>query len=282
MAGCTPATVLNALASRDGLKISRSIAYASGPRHTLDVFRPANADHAPVVVFFYCGSWQWGSKETYAFVGTALAKRGYVVVIPDYRLYPDVRYPDFVEDGADAVAWARRHARDYGGDPRRLVLMGHSAGAYIAAMLAVDAEWLQKVGLDPHRDIAGWVGISGPYDFLPIVDPAIQIIFGGANRLATQPINYVKAGGPPALLLKARSDTIVDPGNSTRLAARLHAAGDSVREIAYPHVGHISIIGTFSPLLHVLAPTIDDASAFIDSLAATKTATSGQAAAAAQ
>ncbi len=98
----------------------------------------------------------------------ALARRGYVAVLPDYRIYPQARYPDFLDDGARAVRWAKDNATRFGGDPQKLFLMGHSAGAHIAAMLALDATWLQKVGLVPGRDIAGLIGISGPYDFLPL------------------------------------------------------------------------------------------------------------------
>jgi acetyl esterase/lipase len=224
-----------------------------------------------MVVFFYGGSWQWGSKETYAFAAAALAQEGYVTVVPDYRVYPRVRFPDFLNDGAAAVAWARRHAKEFGADPNRLILMGHSAGAYIAAMLAFDGQWLRKVGIDSRRDLAALIGISGPYDFLPIVDPTIQIVFGGANRPVTQPISFVSGGEPPTLLLQARSDGIVDPSNSTRLALKLRSVGSSVQEMSYPFVGHITIIGTLSPLLRPLAPTLHDINAFIAHLPARQT-----------
>ena len=123
-----------------------------------------------------------GSKRTYRYVAKALARRGYVAVLPDYRIYPQARYPDFLDDGALAVRWVKDNAKRFGGDPQKIFLMGHSAGAHIAAMLAIDATWLQKVGLVPGRDIAGLIGVSGPYDFLPLKDETLKIIFGGADR----------------------------------------------------------------------------------------------------
>jgi acetyl esterase/lipase len=262
LAGCSPADALNFVAWRDGLAMTRSVAYGEGARRTLDVYRPRHATGLPVVVFFYGGSWQSGNKRLYRFVGTALAHRGYVAVIPDYRLYPEVRYPQFLKDGARAVRWAKDNAARFGGDPDKIILMGHSAGAYIAAMLALDSRWLEAVGILPDRDIAGLIGISGPYDFLPLQQGALRTIFGG-NDPATQPISHVSSGAPPALLLTGANDGIVNPGNSARLAARLQAAGDAVTLHTYRWVGHLSIIGTFSPLLEFLAPVRRDVDAFI-------------------
>jgi len=275
VAGCTPAAPLNLLARRDGLEVHTSLAYADGPRQTLDVYRPRAAQAAPVVVFFYGGSWQGGSKETYPFVATALARKGYVTVVPDYRVYPEVRFPAFLEDGAQAVQWVAQNAKRFGGDPARIILMGHSAGAHIAAMLALDPQWLGARGLDPRRDIAGLIGISGPYDFLPIRDPDLQLVFGGADRAITQPIMFVRGGEAPALLLTGDADTTVDPGNTPRLANKLRAAGSNVREIVYPGVKHLTIIGAFAPVLRFLAPTLADVDAFIAHLPVDRAAAPG-------
>jgi acetyl esterase/lipase len=217
--------------------VTRSIAYADGARRSLDVYRPRDARDAPVVLFFYGGSWQGGRKETYGFVGRALARRGIVTVIADYRVYPDVAYPAFIEDGALAIRWVASEIVAHGGDPRRLFVMGHSAGAHIAAMLALDGRWLSALpgGAPP---IAGLVGLSGPYDFLPIRDPALIRAFGGANRAETQPIRHVPAHPPPALLITSTADRIVDPDNSARLARRLDEAGGAVRLVRHRHIGH--------------------------------------------
>ena len=262
---CSPAAPLNLLASRQGLEIDRSLSYAAGPRQTLDVYRPEGGKNLPVIVFFYGGSWQSGSKDTYLFAATALAHRGYVVVVPDYRTYPEVTYPAFLKDGAQAVAWAKRNARRYGGNASRLFVMGHSAGAYIAAMLAIDPRWLGGAGLS-RADVAGLVGLSGPYDFLPLRDETLKVIFGGAARPDTQPIHYVTGSEPPALLATGTGDSVVDPGNSQRLADRLRAAGDRAEVITYPNKGHLETIGALAPSLRFLAPVLDDVDAFIRSV----------------
>jgi acetyl esterase/lipase len=262
LTGCSPATVLNLMAWQHGIEITRSIPYGEGARRTLDVYRP-NAAAAPVVVFFYGGSWQTGSKQIYQFVAMALARQGYVAVVPDYRVYPEIRYPGFLEDGARALRWVKDNAARFGGDPNKLFVMGHSAGAYMAAMLALDSRWLRTVDMAPDRDISGLIGISGPYDFLPLRDGTLQTIFGGANDATTQPINYVAPGAPPALLVTGANDDTVNPGNSARLAARLHAAGDAATVLTYPRVGHLSIIGAFAWPLRFLAPVLRDVNQFI-------------------
>jgi acetyl esterase/lipase len=263
----SPATVLNAFAPRAGVVRETDIRYGEGARQRLDLYMPRDATNAPVVVFVYGGSWQRGAKETYGFAANALARRGIIVVVPDYTVYPEAGFPRFVEDTAAAVAWtaqwARRNGPPGGGSAARLVLMGHSAGAHIAAMLAFDARWLAPHGLDPRRDIAGLVGLAGPYDFLPIKDPIIQRIFANPQPESTQPITYVQGGEAPTYLAVAPSDTVVRPGNSERLAKRLTAHGGRVTLQAYPRTNHLTLIGSFSPLLKVLAPIADDVAGFI-------------------
>jgi len=229
----------------------------------LDVYRPDASEAAPVVVFFYGGSWQSGERGLYRFVGASLAARGIVAVIPDYTLYPEARYPDFLDDAAHAVRFVRDNATAWGGASRRIVLMGHSAGAYISAMLAFDGRRLQQVGLEPARDLAGMIGIAGPYDFLPIVDPVLQDIFGGPGRIETQPIRYVTSDAPPALLIAPRRDRIVSPGNTRRLAAQIRTFGSKVEERTYSLVGHLSVLGALAPPFRFLAPVLDDVATFV-------------------
>jgi len=245
------------------IAVTASIAYADGPRHTLDVCRPKSATAAPVIVFFYGGGWRSGSKRTYRYVAKALARRGYVAVLPDYRIYPQARYPDFLDDGAQAVRWVKDNAQRFGGDPQNIFLMGHSAGAHIAAMLAIDATWLQKVGLKPGRDIAGLIGISGPYDFLPLKDEALKIIFGGADRPETQPISHVTPGAPPVLLLTGGRDDAVGAGNSVRFAERLRAAGNEATAVIYPRIGHYIIVAAIAPIIRSLVPVLRDTDTFV-------------------
>ena len=237
--------------------------YGEGPRRKLDVYKPRHAAKAPVVVFFYGGSWQGGSRDLYPFVGASLAAHGILTVVPDYSIFPPARFPTFVEDAARAVRFARKSAAQWGGDPSRLVLMGHSAGAYIAAMLSFDPQWLGQVGLNAQTDLAGFIGLAGPYDFLPIQSRTLRTIFSGANRTETQPISFVTGKEAPALLITARRDRLVSPGNSRRMAAQIHAHGGVAEERTYGGVGHLTLIGAFAPGLRVLAPVLRDVTQFI-------------------
>ena len=198
LAACSPLTALNTLSPRDpAAKAGRDIAYGPLPRQKLDVYTPARgATAAPVLVFFYGGSWNSGRRQDYAFAGRALAARGFVTIVPDYRLYPEVRYPAFLQDGAAAIRWAQDHASEYGGDPKRIVLAGHSAGAYNAVMLGMDSEFVTAAGVDPTA-IKAVAGLSGPYYFLPLDDPSTIATFGEYPDLpATQPAKYVTAASP--------------------------------------------------------------------------------------
>lgn len=263
LTGCSPADPLNAIARNGPWRVASGIAYSGGTRQKLDVYTPEGANEAPVVVFFYGGNWQSGERGMYRFVAAALAARGIVTVVPDYRVYPQVKFPKFLEDGARAVAWVKENVERYGGSASKVFLMGHSAGAYIAAMLTLDRQWLVKVGLDPRRDVAGLIGIAGPYDFLPLHDDTLKIIFAGGDIKNTQPITFVAGHEPPALLVTGRNDGMVDPGNTARLAASLRLHGNAVTEKIYPYIGHLSVIGAFSPALRFFAPVLRDVENFI-------------------
>ncbi|MBN8925351.1 MAG: alpha/beta hydrolase [Rhodospirillales bacterium] len=261
-AACSPVTLLNATAPRE--EVATDLPYGPGPRHRLDVYVPTSPDPAPVVVFFYGGGWENGSRGMYRFLGASLAAAGLVCVIPDYRLWPEAGFPAFIEDGAAAIAWTRANAAAHGGDPERLFVMGHSAGAQIATLLSLDARWLEPVGMNPNRDLRGVVGLSGPYDFLPLRDPTLQAIFGPPDTWPeSQPINFVGPDAPPAFLGTGGDDTTVLPRNTLRLAERLRAAGDSVEVEVYPGVGHAPLIGAFAGLLRSIAPVRRDVLRFI-------------------
>ncbi|MDT7934666.1 MAG: alpha/beta hydrolase [Sphingomonadaceae bacterium] len=254
----------NALVPKDSAarQVARGVAYGDGPRRKLDVYAPARpaSGAMPTVVFFYGGSWNSGTRAGYAFAGRALSARGFVVIVPDYRLVPQVRYPAFIEDGAAAVRWAERHAGEYGGDPRRIVLVGHSAGAYIAAMLAVDERWL---GAD-RAAVKGWAGLAGPYDFAPFTVPAAVAAFGAwPDPTDTQPITHAGPGDPPALLLTGAADDTVQPRNSDALGQKLRGAGVSAEVRRYPRLGHIGILTALAQPFRGRAPVLDDIAAFI-------------------
>ena len=259
--GCSGADLVNALASDDGYRRIIDQRYGDAARQTLDLYVPMTPTRPkPVIVFFYGGNWDSGAKETYRFVGAAFARRGFVVVVPDYRLYPAARYPRFIEDGAAATRWVFAHIGEFGGDPNRVSVMGHSAGAYIALMLALDPEWL---GRDRKR-LRCAVGLAGPYDFLPLGDPTLKRILATASDLKkTQPITYVDGSAPPVLLATGRLDHTVLPANTTRLAARIRAHGGAVKTIYYALLGHVTLIGALGEPLALITPVIDDVTAFI-------------------
>ena len=229
-----------------GVEDGESIQYDAEARLSMDVYRPARGTTASaVVVFFYGGSWRSGQRNYYSFVGRALARRGVLVLIPDYRKAPEHPFPAFMHDGAKAVAWARSNVATMGGDPARIYLMGHSAGAQIAALLATDASYLAPHALKP-RDLAGVIGLAGPYDFLPLTDPAVMQALGPASGWPrTQPINFVDGDEPPFLLIQGDKDRSVDPGNSVRLAERLRAQQQSVTVTMVPGVGHVGLLNGF-------------------------------------
>ena len=242
-----PATVLNLVVSRSGYRIERDLAYGADPRQKLDLYVPDNLTApAPVLLFFYGGSWQSGTKSWYLALGQAFASKGIVVAIADYRVYPKVRYPAFVADGAAALRFVHAVAAKHGGDPDRIFVAGHSAGAYIAAMLAADPHYLMDAHAKPEW-IRGVIGIAGPYDFLPLTDPALIALFGGAHRRDTQPISYVDGKRAPMLLVTGDADATVSPGNTTRMAARLRRFGSEVVTRAYPGTGHVGIILSLAP-----------------------------------
>lgn len=174
-----------------------------------------------------------------------------------------MRFPAFVEDGARALRWTRDNIGKYGGNPRRLFVMGHSAGAHIAAMLALDPQWLDAVGLDARSDIAGLIGVAGPYDFLPFKDADLIEIFGGPDRAETQPITFTHGRKPPALLVTGVGDNVVDPGNSIRLAERLQQSGNDATAVLYRRFGHTTVLAGYAPLFWHFLPAMRDLNAFV-------------------
>ena len=264
LSACSPLRTFNAVIPKDrgAAQVARNLAFGTDPRQRLDLYRPTSSNPAgrlPVIVFLYGGSWSSGEKAGYGFVGRALAARGFLVAVPDYRLVPEVRYPAFLEDGAAAVRWVRANVARHGGDPDRIVLAGHSAGAYNAAMLALDPRWL---GAD-RAAVKGLVGLAGPYDFLPLDVAATRDAFGQVADLpSTQPVNQASAGDPPALLVAGDKDTLVRPRQTSALAARLKAAGVSAETRLYPGVGHIGVMTALAKPFRGKAPVLQEVSAF--------------------
>ncbi len=267
---CSPIRALNALVPSDSHELT-SAAYGAGDRRQLDVYTPRAtsarvrpAEGWPLVVFFYGGSWNRGEREEYRFVGEALAARGIITVVPDYRLYPEVRYPDFLKDSAAAVAWALREAARLGADPKRGFVMGHSAGGYNAAMMALDPRWLGAEGAKPAQ-LAGWIGLAGAYDFLPIENPEVKPVFlHPASPPESQPIRYVSRTAPPTFLAAAPEDDLINPERNTRqMAGKLQQAGVPVTLKFYPRTNHVTLIGAFAGPLRFLAPALEDVVEFV-------------------
>ena len=255
--------LLNLLVPRAGFVAHRSLCFGSDPRQKMDIYVP-KALHAPapVLLFFYGGGWQGGRRGDYLAFGQVFASAGIVTAVADYRLYPQVKYPAFVEDAAAALAFLHAHASTYGGDPARLFVSGHSAGAYNAVMLASEPAFLRAQGGDLNW-IAGVIGIAGPYNFLPMVQKEYVDMFHGPNNLDSMPVNHVTGPRPPMLLVTGTRDRTVAPSNTKSMAARLKSAGSAVEEIHYRGRGHVDILLSLLPGLRGLAPLRRDMLDFI-------------------
>ena len=267
LAACSPLGTLNAVIPGSSYTLSANVAYGPLPRQRLDIYRPTAAAPAagwPVLVFFYGGSWNRGEKADYKFVGEALASRGVLTLVADYRLYPSVRYPDFLKDSALALGYGLNEAKPLGGDAKRVFVMGHSAGGYNAAMLALDARWLSGTGHAP-AELAGFIGLAGAYDFLPMTNPDAQPVFFHPNYPPnTQPIEFALASAPRTFLGAAVKDSLINPQrNTVGLADRLKSAGVPVTLRMYEGVSHITLLASLAWPLRFLAPTLEDVVAFI-------------------
>ncbi|MGH8456283.1 MAG: alpha/beta hydrolase [Stenotrophobium sp.] len=264
LGGCSTAQVLNSLTTDTGYTVASNIPYDSAYNLRLDVYTPNNVQNAPVVVFFYGGRWASGSKDQYKFVGQALTSQGFVTVIADYRKYPDVRFPAFVQDGANAVRWAHDNIGRYGGDPAKLFIMGHDAGAHIAAMLALDPEFLKAAGDSNRSWLKGMIGLAGPYDFMPITAPDLRDLFGPPDQFAqSQPIIYVDGKNPPLLLMTGMDDDSVLPKNTLALASAVSKAGGVVETVTYPKMSHAMILATLAAPLRKNSDVLAYVTSFI-------------------
>jgi acetyl esterase/lipase len=268
LAACSPLTAINALVRGDTYRASDDVAYGPLPRQKLDVYTPtmsAPTAGFPVVVFFYGGTWTSGERRDYKFVGEALAERGILTIVADYRLYPEVRYPEFLKDSALAVAWSLDNAARLGGDPGRVFVMGHSAGGYNAAMIALDPRWLAPTGHSAN-ELAAWIGLAGPYEFLPLEpgSPARPVFFHPDYPPGTQPIDYATSTSLRAFLAAPSDDKIVSPQRSTlAMAAKLQAAGVPVELKMYDGISHALLAGAFARPLRGFAPVLDDVAAYV-------------------
>ena len=265
-AACSPLGLLNNLGPRDrGVRrVARDIAYGDDPRQKMDIHAPTGPAERPwpMLVFFYGGGWDSGERQLYAWAAQALAARGFVVATPDYRLVPQVHFPAFIEDAASATAMAGRIAARYGADPARLGVIGHSAGAHLAMMIALDRRYMLAAGAPDLIKAAA--GLAGPYDFLPFDVPASINAFGRVpDPTLTQPVTYVRADAPPLWLGHGTDDVVVHAEDTTILCDRMQAVGGRCEAKLYPGLNHADLIATFSPLFRRKAPVLDDVTAFL-------------------
>jgi acetyl esterase/lipase len=267
LTACSATDLLNATVRDDTYVCTDGVQYGPDPRQRFDLYQPAvAARNAPLVVFFYGGSWSSGDRADYRFVGEALASKGIVTMVADYRLSPAVRYPVFVQDSARMVRHAIKTASQYGASASRVYVMGHSAGAYNAAMVALDDRWLAAEGLRPAQ-LAGWIGLAGPYDFLPIGDRKTQVAFEWPNTPAdSQPLVHASKRSPPALLLAPTQDSVVSPERSTvAMARKLEASGVRVESALFDGVSHVTLVASMASVLRSRAPVLARVQAFVQS-----------------
>lgn len=258
-AACSPLGLLNAVGPRDrGVRrVARSIPYGDHPRQTMDLYAPEGGSDLPTIVFFYGGGWDSGSKDLYGWAAQALAAQGFVVALPDYRVVPEVVFPGFIEDAAAATARAAEIAQAYGGDPDRLGVAGHSAGAHLAMLIALDRRYMSAAGRPSV--IRAAAGLAGPYEFLPFNVPASINAFGHVDDpLQTQPLTFARADAPPVWLGHGTADVTVHDEDSILLDARLRELGARSELKLYQDLTHEDLIATFSPLFRKKAPVLSD------------------------
>lgn len=261
---CSPVTVLNAVIPEQGYQRIDEIAYGEAPRQKLDIYLSQQPQpQRSTVVFFYGGSWESGDKKQYKFVAEALTSAGFDVVVPNYRVYPEVVFPAFVEDGAAALRWVKQNIYQYGGNADRLFVAGHSAGAHIAALLVLDEQYLKQQDLQV-TDLNGMIGLAGPYDFLPLKSRTLKTIFGPeSSRWRSQPIHYADGNNPPMLLLVGNNDLTVWPKNSRNLAAKIREKDGNVELVEFDDYGHVAMVAKLAKPLRGDSRLLDTITTFI-------------------
>jgi acetyl esterase/lipase len=244
---------------------TRDVSYGGLPRQRLDIYAPKHGPVRATIFYLYGGGWVSGARWYYRLFGRMMARRGYAVVIPDYHLYPHAKFPAFVEDAALAFKWTHDNAARWGGSASRLFVMGHSAGAHIAALLALDAKYLRAHGLEPAA-IKGVIGLAGPYSLNPLKWTGVKDIFAASADAphSARPIKIARAGAPPMLLLHGVRDRVVKSDASVNFAEALTKAGSPAEAKVYPSIGHFEIFGSYLWGLRWRASALADTEAFIE------------------
>lgn len=263
LTACSPRSVAETFLLGDHFVRTSNVPYASVARLRLDVYRPrVTHARAPVVVFLYGGRWQTGSKDEYRLLGDALTDRGVVVVIPDYRLHPEVNFPGWVEDAAQAVRWTHENIQRFGGDTTQIWVVGHSAGGHTAVLLALDEHYLRDAKVPDHA-VKGYISLAGPVQTV-WTDPDVQALMGPRDRWpVSYPATHIDGTEKPLLLLHGADDETVSPLNSTRLAEHIRARGGCAEALVYEDIGHIKIAAALMVPELDIAPVLEDVLAFI-------------------
>lgn len=267
LVGCTTAALKIAnFPTRFGdHKVIKDVSYGDLTEQKLDIYIPPRAatEKQPIIVFFYGGRWTDGTKDLYAFVGDTFAAKGYITVVADYRKYPDVKFPDFVNDGAKAVAWTYTHIQDYGGNPENLYIAGHSSGAHIGALIAADDRYLRQEGVSSNI-INAFAGLAGPYDFVPEAEDLKNIFGPPENYPQMQVTTFIDGNEPPMLLLWGEDDDVVLRRNIDRLATKIKSERGQVETKIYPAVGHVGIASSLTWFYREKKPVLEDIVAYIE------------------
>ena len=268
---CTPVKILNSLVPETSYQLVSAKAYGTSNRQKLDIYLPkvsvgqSTKTLKKVVIFYYGGNWDSGERTDYKFMGEALSAQGFIVIIPDYRVYPDVLFPEFMADPASAAKWVKDNINQYGGDASKVFLAGHSAGAHIAVMLALNKEYLAKQNLAPN-DFAGVIGLAGPYDFLPLKSDRLKIIFGAeTEQWKSQPINFVDGKNPPLLLAVGKKDGTVWPRNTYNLAKKIKENKGLIEVSEYANYGHVDMVAKLAKPLRGDGELLKAITVFINS-----------------
>jgi acetyl esterase/lipase len=252
---------IDRIASRsDMAKVANDVAFDTNGNR-LDIWaNPALSDSPrPVLVFFYGGGWAHGTRTEYSYAARPFVEAGYIVVLPDYRKVPEVRFPGFVQDSAAAVKWVQANISKYGGDPDRVSVAGHSAGAYNALMLALDEQWLGD------KPVQAAISMAGPADFYPFTTKRGKDAMGQwPDPAETQPISFVRKDAPPILLIHGSADIVVRIRNANSLLAKQKAAGGDIRLVALEGASHNDLVLALGTLFRGRRPVVADSVRFLD------------------
>ena len=273
MSACTPIKVLNSLVPENGYSLVSALAYGANARQKLDIYLPKAADQSTkldptklkkVIIFYYGGNWDSGERANYKFVAQALVSHGYIVVIPDFRVYPEVLFPALMADPVTVAKWVKTHINQYGGDVNKVFLAGHSSGAHMAVMMSINPEYLAEASLKPN-DFAGVIGLAGPYDFLPLKSDRLKTIFGNeAQQIKSQPINFVDGKNPPLLLAVGKKDGTVWPRNTVNLAKKIKENNGLVEVVEFENYGHVDMVAKLAKPLRGDGKLLKTITTFID------------------